>query len=96
MAKQIEARVPVLIFREGNKVIAYSPALDLSTCGDTEQQARKRFAEAVAIFFEEIIEMGTLEDVLQEYGWYRMPDQDKWCPPVYESSEELIKIPVGA
>jgi len=61
----IEAKIPVLFFKEDKKVIAYSPALDLSTCGDTEKQARKRFAEAVDIFITEIHKMGTVEDVLK-------------------------------
>jgi hypothetical protein len=45
-APLVEAKIPVLFFQEGKKVVAYSPALDLSTCGNTEQQARKRFGEA--------------------------------------------------
>jgi len=45
---------------EGDKFVAYSPAIDLSTCGDTEEQARKRFIEAASLFFDEIISMGTV------------------------------------
>jgi TPP-dependent trihydroxycyclohexane-1,2-dione (THcHDO) dehydratase len=64
----IEAKIPVLFFQEGKRVVAYSPALDLSSCGDTEKQARERFAEAVEIFIGEINEMGTVEEVLEECG----------------------------
>lgn len=46
----IESKVTVLFFEEGNKVIAYSPALDISTCGATEEQARKRFAGYLSLF----------------------------------------------
>jgi len=60
----LKTRIPVVYFEEDNKVIAYSPALDLSTFGISEEQARKRFAEAAAIFFDEIEQMGTLNDVL--------------------------------
>lgn len=63
MATYIEARIPVIFFEEGNRVVAYSPALDLSSCGNTEQHARKRFAEATTIFFDEIRRMGTMEEV---------------------------------
>lgn len=94
MAIQIEAKVPVLFFQEGNRVIAYSPALDLSTCGNTEQQARKRFAEAAVIFLTEIQRMGTIEEVLEECGWHKVPHQHTWSPPTYKScTEELVKIP---
>jgi hypothetical protein len=97
MITKIEAKVPVLFFQEGNKVVAYSPALDLSSCGNTEQQARKRFAEAAMIFLAEIQKMGTIEEVLEECGWHKIPEQHTWSPPVYKScSEELVKIPSGA
>jgi len=96
MAANIEAKIPVLFFQEGKKVIAYSPALDLSSCGDTEQQARKRFGEAAVIFLTEIHKMGTVEEVLEEYGWHKVPNQHTWSPPIYRScTEELIKIPAG-
>lgn len=97
MANSIEARIPVIFFEEGDKVIAYSPALDLSTCGDTEAQARKRFKEAVMIFFDEITKMGTMDEVLEECGWRKLTAKHAWSPPVYRScTEELIHIPAGA
>ena len=43
--------------------MAYTPALDLSTSGTTLEEAKKNFTEAVEIFFDEIVKMGTLEDV---------------------------------
>ena len=58
-----EAKIPVLIFQENDKFVAYSPAIDLSTCGDTEKEARTRFEEAASIFFKEIIKIGTVDDV---------------------------------
>ena len=95
MARNFIAKIPVMFFGEDDKVIAYSPAIDLSTCGNTEEQARKRFAEASAIFFDEIAEMGTLEDVLTECGWRKTAKQT-WSPPLYRScTEELVKIPEG-
>jgi len=55
----IEVQIPVNIFEEAGKFVVYSPAIDLSSCGDSESKARKRFAEAAAIFFEELARMGT-------------------------------------
>ena len=52
--ENIQVRIPVILFEEGDKIVAYSPAIDLSTCGDTEGQVRKRFSEAASIFFDEI------------------------------------------
>jgi len=95
-ASIVEAKIPVLFFQEGKKVVAYSPALDLSSCGDSEEQARKRFDEAARIFLTEIARMGTIEEVLEECGWHKAPGRHAWSPPVYRScTEEPIKIPVG-
>ena len=87
--------IPVLFFEEGDKVIAYSPALDISTCGDTEEQARNRFSEATEVFFKELIDMGTLDDVLAECGWHKIASTGEWSPPVYRRTrQESVKIPI--
>jgi hypothetical protein len=92
----IKTRIPVVFFEEGDKVIAYSPALDLSTFGNSEEQARERFIEASAIFLDEITEMGTLAEVLQECGWQKTKTKPTWIPPVFRTcTEELVQIPTG-
>jgi hypothetical protein len=89
----IQAKIPMILFEEGNKFVAYSPAIDISTCRNTEEQARKRFIEAASIFFDEIINMGTVDDVLTECGWHKLPHQQTWLPPRYKScTEELVPI----
>jgi hypothetical protein len=93
--KSIEAQIPVLFFEEGGQVIAYSPVFDLSTCGDTEEKARSRFTEALRIFLSEISAMGTLDDVLEECGWRKVATGQGWHPPVYKTTQEAVKIPVG-
>ncbi|MBN1162035.1 MAG: hypothetical protein JXA17_08815 [Dehalococcoidales bacterium] len=99
MAQQIGAtpifkgKIPIIFFKEGDEVIAFSPALDLSTCGSTEKEARKKFEEATKIFLREIIQMGTLSDVLTECGWKKVKFERSWSPPTYK--HELIPIPEG-
>ena len=48
--------LPVSFLKEGDQYIAYTPALDLSTCGQSYEQAKKRFVEAVDIFLAELVE----------------------------------------
>lgn len=85
--------LPVSILREKNRYIAYTTALDLSTSGRTYQEAKRRFGEAVNIFFEELEKMGTLDEVLQNLGWRKM--QKQWQPPVVVSHEsEIVRVPV--
>lgn len=76
----LEFSLPVSVLKEGKIFVAYSPALDLSTSGRTFEEAKAHFEEAVNLFFEEIIEKGTLEDVLLDLGWQR--SDDSFIPPV--------------
>jgi len=65
---EIKGTVPLCFMKEKKSFIAFSPALDLSTCGRTFEEAKTNFTEALDIFFEECIKMGTLNDVLESCG----------------------------
>ncbi|MDP1629448.1 MAG: hypothetical protein Q8L57_02395 [bacterium] len=86
-------QIPISIFREGKHFIAYTPALDLSTSGKNYEQVKKRFNEVVAIFFEELIKKGTIDEVLENLGWQKVKKQ--WTPPSLISQEsEKIQLSV--
>lgn len=88
----INFALPVSILREGDSFIAYTPALDLSTAGSTFEEARKNFKEAVNIFFQELMEMGTLEEVLKELGWEKQ--NNNLVPPVVVANQtQTFSIP---
>ena len=90
-----EISLPVAFLREGEYFIAYSPALDLSTSGKSFAQAKKRFSEVVEIFFEELLEKGTLEEVLSELGWRKV--KREWVPPTLVAQEvESFRVPLQA
>jgi predicted RNase H-like HicB family nuclease len=59
MACNIGIKIPVQIIKEDNQFVAYTPALDISTCGASLEDAKKSFDELVEIFLEETIKMGT-------------------------------------
>lgn len=88
----------VVFYREADKFIAYSPVLDLSTCGDTQEKAKKGFEEMLQLFFEETEKMGTLEDVLLECGWQKISHPRKtWLPPVFVGQiQEEVRLPCPA
>lgn len=84
--------LPITFLREGDAFVAYTPALDLSTVGDSLDEAKVRFDEAARLFFEEIIEKGTINDVLAELGWQRQNNQ--FIPPtVIANQTEQVTIP---
>jgi predicted RNase H-like HicB family nuclease len=53
-------------FKEGKMYVAYVPELDLSSCGSTDEEARKNIRDAVRGFVETSAEMGTLAEILKE------------------------------
>ena len=86
-------KIPVSIIKEGERLVAYSPVLDLSTSGKSYDEVKKRFTEIIDIFFEEIKKKGSIEIVLKELGWEKV--RTEWQPPLIISQEsELYRIPV--
>jgi len=91
MKTVMNLKIPVSIFREGKTYVAYSPVLDLSTSGRSFKIVQRRFDEVVQIFFEELLERGTIDEVLTGLGWRRV--QRRWAPPM-QVSHELADITV--
>ena len=56
-------------FTEDNIIIIYSPALDLSGYGNSEEEAKKSFSEAMDEFFKYTTNKKTLDTVLKGLGW---------------------------
>jgi len=92
MHKSIIYNLPVSFLKEANQFVAYTPVLDLSTSGATLEEAKNNFTEAVGIFFDEIIEMGTLEDVLLDLGW-KKKNEDFIPPVIVSQGMESVRVP---
>ena len=57
------------IFKEGNTYSSYCPELDIASCGNTIEEARKNLYETIEIVFEECRKKGTLKAFLEEMGY---------------------------
>lgn len=89
----IEINFTTQIWKEGKMFVAYSPELDVSSCGRTIKEAKKNILEAVEGFLETAREMGTLGEILKESGFIRQ-GQQKWRAPEWVSLEkEKVLIP---
>jgi predicted RNase H-like HicB family nuclease len=75
------------IFREGDAYVAYVPALDISSCGDTDEEARRNIRDAVRGFLAASADMGTLEEILEEAGYRK--EGDDWRAPEFVSLDRL-------
>ncbi len=88
-----KVKLPVIIFKQGGMYVVYSPAIDLSSCGKKLSEAKQNFAEAVEIFFGELEEMGTLEEVLLDLGWEKKGRWNKMYPPsIVESGAKEFNV----
>ena len=74
-------------FREGKAYVAYVPELDLSSCGSTDEEARKNIRDAVRGFLETSTEMGTLPEILEEAVYER--EGETWRAPEFVSLDRL-------
>lgn len=89
----IKFDLPVVFLKEKDTFVAYSPVLDLSTCGKSFEEAQKRFSEISILFFQEIIKKGTVDDVLSDLGWQKINKQ--WSSPVMVSHQQnMINVPI--
>jgi hypothetical protein len=95
MKKFAQIDLTVSILKQAKRYIVYSPALDLSTSGKSETEAKRRFGEAAMLLVEELDKAGTLGDVLRELGWRHA--QKRWSPPKIVAQEAVgVRVPVAA
>lgn len=88
----IELRsVPVVFFQEGGVMIAHCIPLDVSSCGQDVEEARRNVREAIELFLESCDDIGTLNEVLEESGFVR--DGENWTPPVILQVDNLDIAP---
>lgn len=93
---QLNVNTPVLLLKERRSYIAFAPAFDLSASGTSPDRARKNFDTTLRIFLEELVERGTLEQVLRDLGWSKQ--SQKWQPPVEiaKTATVPVQIPIAA
>jgi predicted RNase H-like HicB family nuclease len=59
------------IFKEGGAYVAYVPALDVSSCGATDEEARRNIRDAVRGYLAASADLGTLDEILREAGYHQ-------------------------
>lgn len=74
-------------FKEGDQYVALAPELNVSSFGETLEEAKRSIQEAVEAFVEECERMGTLQEVIEEAGFVRKGDG--WLPREPVAAETL-------
>ena len=68
-------------FEEREVYVSLCPELNVSSFGDTIDEAKASLKEAIEAFVEECEIMGTLEEVLEEAGFdKRLEPSEVWMP----------------
>lgn len=94
---EMSVEVPVTLIQEGETTIAYAPVLDLSTCGSNQKEALEMFNDAVKIYFDDLVDNNTVDEVLSGLGWTKGHNvQEGWVPPKISQKSVQVKIPATA
>jgi len=66
---EVEVQLSLLVYKQGDYYMALCPSLDLSSYGDSVEDALVGFEGAMQIYLEHCVETGTLEADLKNHGW---------------------------
>ena len=72
------------IFEEGNLYVSICPELNVSSFGETVEEAKHSLYEAIEAFIEECKGMGTLDEVMEEAGFIEEHDACTCRRPLVE------------
>ncbi len=72
------------IWKEGNMYVSYCPELDISSCGESVEQAKRNLVETILINIEETKDMGTFKQFLEESGLEKIDDD------IFSVRKELV------
>ncbi|MBI3324236.1 MAG: type II toxin-antitoxin system HicB family antitoxin [Candidatus Omnitrophica bacterium] len=90
MTQTDQVHIRTEIFREGAQYVAICPELNVSSFGETREEALRSFQEAVSLFLDECHRMGTLRQVLEEAGFsHTTTPTHQWLPPTPVGTEQL-------
>ena len=81
---QIKVGVGVFITQEDDDTfLAYCPALELSTYGESVEDVKTAFEDVLHIFITSTVEKGTLERELLSLGWtLKKKPEPRYKPPL--------------
>ena len=68
-ARSIEVKVDVILIKEGEYYVALCPSLNVSSYGQSQEEAKAAFDGAFKIFISETDKKGNLEKELLKNGW---------------------------
>jgi predicted RNase H-like HicB family nuclease len=80
----MKIRLTEEIWKEGNMYVSYCPELDVASCGEDVEQAKKNLVESIIINIEETKKLGTFEQFLEDSGL------EENMPDILSARKELV------
>jgi len=81
ITSNIQLKVDIIIFNEGETVIVYCPPLDLSGYGNNLTEAKQSFKACINEYFRYTTKKGTLLEDLKQLGWTIRKKYEPIQPP---------------
>jgi len=65
----MKIRLTEELWKEGNMYVSYCPELDVTSCGESIEQAKNNLKEVILINLAETQKMGTFKRFMEEAGF---------------------------
>ena len=89
---RFDMKVPVKVFPEGEMFVSHCPLFDVSSQGNSEEEAKANLVDALTGFIMMCYEMGTIFDVLKEAGF--VPGTNEQPEPPGKDEVSLVDVPL--
>lgn len=87
-------KITIEFWKEGNLYLTRTPELDMVAQGETLEEAKKNLFEVIQIQFEEMKELNTLDDFLQEAGYVLQDEIAESGKEILGFDKSLVKVPI--
>ncbi|MBU1152395.1 type II toxin-antitoxin system HicB family antitoxin [bacterium] len=83
------------IWKENNMYTSYCREIDVASCGNNIEEARKNLREVIEIFLEETSRKGTLKELMKEVGFSLEERKDTLASSHEFQSLEKLEVPIN-
>lgn len=90
---KLQLTLRATFYVEDDQWIGFCPDLNVSTQGDTREEAEANLREAVGLFIETCADRGSLEKVLRDAGLIPVQQATTFQYPLSHGLEESLKNP---
>jgi len=87
----MQIEIHIEYFEEDGTVVAVCPELQVSSFGDTLEDAEASIEQALELFFEGCESLGTLHAVLEESGYRKVGDKWTLRTPLISVKTTLLR-----